>query len=311
MKAYKGFNKDMTCRGFQYEEGKTYETDTADLCNAGFHACENPLDMYRYYAPGQGVFHEVELEDVSDQRDGEDSKVCGKKITIGAKLDVAKICSLHFEYVKSKTTHEVKAGDGKSASAGASGSASAGWRGSASAGEYGSASAGASGSASAGWRGSASAGASGSASAGWRGSASAGEYGSASAGASGSASAGASGSASAGASGSASAGWRGSASAGEYGSASAGASGSASAGASGKAVSGGSASVGVYGVAVCKGNGCKVKGGIGALLIIAEENKYNYEIASWKAAIVDGEKVKADTWYELRDGEFVEFSVHE
>ena len=239
MKAYKGFNKDMTCRGFQYEEGKTYETDKADLCKAGFHACENPLDMYRHYAPGQSVFHEVELEDVSNQRDGEDSKVCGKKITIGAKLDVAKICSLHFEYVKSHTTHEVKANDKESASAGWRGSASAGASGSASAGEYGSASAG------------------------WRGSASAGE--------------------------------RGSASAGVY----------------GKAVSGGSASVGVYGVAVCKGNGCRVKGGVGALLVIAEENQNNYEIATWKAVVVDGETIKADTWYELRDGEFVEVSDHD
>ena len=287
MKAYKGFNKDMTCRGFQYEEGKTYETDKADLCKAGFHACENPLDMYRHYAPGQSVFHEVELEDVSNQRDGEDSKVCGKKITIGAKLDVAKICSLHFEYVKSHTTHEVKANDKESASAGWRGSASAGASGSASAGEYGSASAGWRGSASAGERGSASAGVCGSASAGWRGSASAG----------------ASGSASAGEYGSASAGWRGSASAGERG--------SASAGVYGKAVSGGSASVGVYGVAVCKGNGCRVKGGVGALLVIAEENQNNYEIATWKAVVVDGETIKADTWYELRDGEFVEVSDHD
>lgn len=45
MKAYKGFNKDMTCRGFQYEVGKTYETDEADLCNSGFHACKNPLEL--------------------------------------------------------------------------------------------------------------------------------------------------------------------------------------------------------------------------------------------------------------------------
>lgn len=51
MKAYKGFNKDMTCRGFQYEEGKTYETDKAELCKEGFHACENPLDCFNYYAP--------------------------------------------------------------------------------------------------------------------------------------------------------------------------------------------------------------------------------------------------------------------
>ena len=49
MKAYKGFNPDMTCRGFQYEEGKKYETDKAELCNEGFHACERPLDIIQYY----------------------------------------------------------------------------------------------------------------------------------------------------------------------------------------------------------------------------------------------------------------------
>lgn len=55
MKAYKGFNKDMTCRGFQYEVGKTYETDEADLCNSGFHACKNPLDCFKYYSPAKSI----------------------------------------------------------------------------------------------------------------------------------------------------------------------------------------------------------------------------------------------------------------
>ena len=63
MKAYKGFNKDMTCRGFQYEIGKEYETDAADLCRIGFHACENPLDCFSHYAPGNSRYCEVEIED--------------------------------------------------------------------------------------------------------------------------------------------------------------------------------------------------------------------------------------------------------
>ena len=103
MKAYKGFNPDMTCRGFQYEEGKTYTTDEANLCKSGFHACENPLDCFRYYEPTEAVFHEVELDDVSDEKD-EDTKRVAKKIKIGARLSVADICKAHFEYVKEHTT---------------------------------------------------------------------------------------------------------------------------------------------------------------------------------------------------------------
>lgn len=54
IKSYKGFNKDMTCRGFQYEE------ETADACHSGFHACEYPLDCFNYYSPNESVYHEVE-----------------------------------------------------------------------------------------------------------------------------------------------------------------------------------------------------------------------------------------------------------
>ena len=105
MKAYKGFNKDMTCMGFQYEEGKTYETDEAKLCESDFYACENPLDCFRYYSPDEGVYHEVEIED-NGERNNDDTKVVGKKITVGAELSVPMLCKLHFEYVKSKTTNE-------------------------------------------------------------------------------------------------------------------------------------------------------------------------------------------------------------
>lgn len=63
MKAYKGFNRDMTCRDFQFEEGKTYEEENAKLCDSGFHACVDPLDCFNYYYPGQSVYREVELDD--------------------------------------------------------------------------------------------------------------------------------------------------------------------------------------------------------------------------------------------------------
>ena len=275
MKAYKGFNKDMTCRGFQYEIGKTYETDEADLCNSGFHACENPLDCFKYYSPAKSKYFEVEIED-NGQRHTDDSKVVGKKIKIGAELSVAQICKIHFDYVKERCipTRSTVAGDRKSASAGEYGSASAG--------EYGSASAGKCGSASAG------------------------EYGGASAGYGGSASAGDGGNASAGECGSASAGWYGSASAGKYGSASAGKCGSASAGWYGVSASRGSADVGGNGVAVVRGYDVKAKGGIGSVLVVAIENENDNNIKEWKAAVVDGVTVKADTYYTLKNGVFAE-----
>ena len=183
MKAYKRFNKDMTCKGFQYEEGKTYETDHAELCSAGFHACENPLDCSSYYSPAESVIREVELEDVSPDR-MEDSKVVAKKITIGAQLDVMWLCKAHFEYVNSNCTVQ-KGGENQNhvaVSAGNYGSAAAGNYGSAAAGDKGSAAAGDNGSAAAGYKGSAAAGYKGSAAAGNYGSAAAGNYGSAAAG---------------------------------------------------------------------------------------------------------------------------------
>ena len=140
MKLYKGFDKDLKCRGFQYEIGKEYKEEKADLCNKGFHACENPLDTFGYYAPGDGSrYCVVELDEVSDQKDGSDTKRCGKVIKIGAELDVAGICKAHFEYVTARCdpAKTNAAGDRESASAGSWGSASAGESGSASAGENG------------------------------------------------------------------------------------------------------------------------------------------------------------------------------
>ena len=92
LKAYKGFNKDMTCRGFQYKEGETYELEGEPiLCERGFHACLNPLDCFGYYNGQIGkdvVFHEVYLEDVSNGKkyEGDDSKVVARKITIGREI---------------------------------------------------------------------------------------------------------------------------------------------------------------------------------------------------------------------------------
>ena len=102
MKAYKGFNQDMTCRDFQYEEGKTYEMDGyVECCEKGFHACEYPLDCFAYYAPSQSVYREVE-QDGKLSRAGDDTKVASSKITVGAKLDIAGLVKASFEYIKER-----------------------------------------------------------------------------------------------------------------------------------------------------------------------------------------------------------------
>ena len=97
--AYKGFNKDMTCLGFQYEEGKTYECDEAILCEKGFHACLRPLDVLNYYPPASSVYHIVELEGVCSKLN-EDSKVCARKITIGRQILISELAELTVEYAK-------------------------------------------------------------------------------------------------------------------------------------------------------------------------------------------------------------------
>ena len=88
-KAYKAFKGDMTCIGFQYEEGNTYEIEgEPKMCKQGFHACLNLKDVFNYYFGKIGkdiIVHEVELEDVSEER-RDDLKVVAKKITIGKRI---------------------------------------------------------------------------------------------------------------------------------------------------------------------------------------------------------------------------------
>ena len=64
MKAYKGFNRELRCKGFQYEVGKEYEEPEAELCKCGFHACEDPLDVFCYDPPASSRYCEVEMDEV-------------------------------------------------------------------------------------------------------------------------------------------------------------------------------------------------------------------------------------------------------
>ena len=119
MKAYKGFNRDMTCRGFQYKEGGEYETDEAKVCDCGFHACENPIDCLRYYEPRKSVYHEVELDGKIDRQSCGDTKVAATKIKIGARLSIAGLVKAAVDFVISK----VKATTGYAAHAATTGDA--------------------------------------------------------------------------------------------------------------------------------------------------------------------------------------------
>ena len=216
MKAFKGMDKNMRCRDFQFEQGKTYETEgPIKVCDRGFHACERPLDVFGYYPPASSRYFEVEQAGEISKA-GDDSKIASSQIKIGAEIGIPGLIRAHVEYVKAHTTEEHT--DPKQATAGDSGAATAGD------------------------------------------------------------------------SGAATAGFRGAATAGD----------------SGAATSRGSSAVGAEGIACARGNGCRVKGGLGAVLVIAEERTDSFAIVSWKAVVVDGETVKADTWYMLKDGELVE-----
>ena len=101
IKSYKGFNKGMTCRDFQYKEGKKYETEDAKACDFGFHACEYPLDCFAYYNPVESVYHEVEQSGKLDREDG-DSKVASTKIKIGAENSIAGMVKAAIEYTRER-----------------------------------------------------------------------------------------------------------------------------------------------------------------------------------------------------------------
>ena len=191
IKSYKGFDKDLKCRGFQYEIGKEYEEPEADVCRAGFHACERPLDVFNHYCPVNSRFCEVE-QSGELSRDTDDSKVASTKIKIGAEIGIPGLVKAQIEWVKAHTTMEHT--DPERATAGDCGAATAR----------------------------------------------------------------------------------------------------------------GKASVGENGLAVARGNNVRVKGGLGAVLVIAEENESDYDIKDWAAVLVDGETIKADTFYMLKNGEFME-----
>ena len=101
--AYKGFDKNMKCRGFQYEVGKEYECGgKIRACENGFHACENPLDVFGYYQPADSRYCEVEQSGDTD-RDGKDSKIASGKIRIIHEIGLKGIIEAGVKHILDKS----------------------------------------------------------------------------------------------------------------------------------------------------------------------------------------------------------------
>ena len=314
MRAFKGFNKDLTCRGYQYEEGKEFHTERAECCDTGFHACEYPLDCFGYYDPAHSVFHEVELSGEMD-KSRDNTKVCATDIKIGARLSIAGLVKMAIDFTMSKVSKEAGSDErhgfasatgncGASSATGNCGASSAtGYKGASSAtGDYGASSAtGNCGASSAtGNYGASSA-------TGYKGASSAtGDYGASSA----------------------TGDYGASSATGDYGASSA----TGNCGASSATGNCGASSATGYkgassvsdptGVAVAWGHEARAKGCKGAHLILSDwkyvgarysdgdymdpYDKESWELTGAKMVVVDGEKIKEDTYYRCIEGEIVE-----
>jgi len=181
MNGFKGFDKDMKCRGKQYAVGEIFEEAEVNLCHKGMHYCEAPGHVFGYYSAGDSRFCEVEAEEMAPETRDDSKRVC-KRLKIGAEISATDICKMavkgFFEWFsfdskidKSKESPETNAGNYGAANAGNYGAANAGNYGAANAGNYGAANAGDRGAANAGYRGAANAGNCGAANAGDRGAA--------------------------------------------------------------------------------------------------------------------------------------------
>jgi hypothetical protein len=296
MRAFKGFNKDLTCRGYQYEEGKEFHTERAECCDTGFHACEYPLDCFGYYDPAHSVFHEVELSGEMD-KSRDNTKVCATDIKIGARLSIAGLVKMAIDFTMSKVNKEAGSDErhGFASATGYKGASSAtgNYGASSATGNYGASSA-------TGYKGASSAtgdyGAS-SATGNYGASSATGNYGASSA-----------------------TGYKGASSAtGDYGASSA----TGNCGASSATGYKGASSVSdPTGVAVAWGHEARAKGCKGAHLILSDwkyvgarysdgdymdpYDKESWELTGAKMVVVDGENIKEDTYYRCIEGEIVE-----
>nr|DAH83639.1 MAG TPA: hypothetical protein [Caudoviricetes sp.] len=106
IKSYKGFDKNLRCRGFQYKIGGIYEMDgKIKMRNRGFHACESPFDVFDYYTMIDSRFCEVE-QDGNISKEDRGTKICSSKIKIKAELKLADMINLGVEWLKEITSPE-------------------------------------------------------------------------------------------------------------------------------------------------------------------------------------------------------------
>ena len=106
IKSYKGFDKNLRCRDFQYEIGGIYEMDgKIKMCNRGFHACESPFDVFDYYTMIDSRFCEVE-QDGNISKEDRRTKICSSKIKIKLELKLADMINLGVEWLKEITSPE-------------------------------------------------------------------------------------------------------------------------------------------------------------------------------------------------------------
>ena len=104
IKAYKGFDKNMQCRGYQYEVGKEYDMDgEIKCCNRGFHACKSPLKVWDHYDMLNSRFAEVEQSGKIDEEE-KSTKVCSSHIKIKAELKLSDIINIGVEWLKDITS---------------------------------------------------------------------------------------------------------------------------------------------------------------------------------------------------------------
>ena len=111
--SYKGFGKNMQCRGFQYEVGKEYEMDgEIKCCNRGFHACKSPIEVWDYYDMLNSRFAEVEQSGKIDEEE-KSTKICSSRIKIKAELKLADIINIGVEWLKDITSPSKVKTDGE------------------------------------------------------------------------------------------------------------------------------------------------------------------------------------------------------